>query len=112
MNEKVDQIRRTLKPWFAPAAVRRQGIVRFRALARRLVTTRPDEIDCGECFERLDRFAELIEAGSSPSRAMPLVQDHLDRCPDCKQEFLALMKAIQTDPIQRRRDALIYREIS
>jgi hypothetical protein len=103
MHEKLDQIQRTFKRWFARDAARGQGIAQLRALARGLVTTRPNEIDCGECFERLDRFAEMIEAGSSPSRAMPLVQDHLERCPDCKQEFLALMETLHADsPLEDR----------
>ena len=97
MNVKLDQIKRSLKRWFSPGAARHLHLAKCGELAHGIVTTRPDEIDCGECFERLDRFAERIEAGESPSRAMPLVQDHLERCPDCKQEFLALMLTLQTD---------------
>jgi hypothetical protein len=97
MSEKLDQIKRTLRRWFAPGVTRLLDFAKFRELAKGIVTTRPDEVDCGECFERLDRFAEMIKAGKSPTRAMPLVQDHIERCPDCKQEFVALMTALKAD---------------
>jgi hypothetical protein len=58
-------------------------------------STRPDEIGCDECFEQLDRFAELVLAGKSAAEAMPLVQDHLDRCGDCREEFEALLRSLR-----------------
>lgn len=60
-----------------------------------ILTTRPDEIDCGECYHQLDVFAEVQLAGKSPGEALPLVQEHLDRCKDCCQEYEALLVAIQ-----------------
>jgi predicted anti-sigma-YlaC factor YlaD len=59
------------------------------------MTTRPDEIVCEECFEQLDRFVEMRLAGKDPSEALPLVQDHLARCADCREEFEALMTALR-----------------
>lgn len=58
-------------------------------------STRPDEIGCDECFEQLDRFAELVLAGKPAAEALPLVQDHLDRCMDCREEFEALLRALR-----------------
>lgn len=111
MYEKLDRIRRILKRWFAPGAPRRQDIAKYGGLAKGLFTTRPDEIDCGECFERLDRFAEMIVAGESPSRAMPLVQDHLERCPDCREEFLSLVAALQENSAGEMRRTFASRAI-
>jgi hypothetical protein len=54
----------------------------------------------------------MIEAGKSPSRAMPLVKNHLERCPDCKKEFLALLKALQADPSGDAQHALALRPVS
>jgi len=56
--------------------------------------TRPDEISCDECFEKLDRFAEMQLKGISAEEAMPLVKDHLDRCKSCHEEFEALLDAL------------------
>lgn len=57
--------------------------------------TRPDEIGCDECFEKLDKFAEMELAGKSPGKAMPLVQDHLNKCGDCREEYEALLEALK-----------------
>lgn len=53
------------------------------------------EIDCDECFEAVDRFVELELAGLDAGRAMPLVEDHLRKCGDCREEFEALLKALR-----------------
>ena len=67
----------------------------LKGMVRGIVTTRPDEIGCDECFEQLDRFVEVTLAGRNAAEAMPLVQDHLDRCGDCREEFEALLAALQ-----------------
>jgi hypothetical protein len=64
-------------------------------LLKIVFTTRSDELDCGECFEVIDAFAELKLAGKKAAEAMPLVQDHLERCPPCKEEFEALLDALR-----------------
>lgn len=66
-------------------------------MARMVAATRPDEIGCDACFEQLDRFAELHLAGKNAAEAMPLVQDHLDRCGDCREEFEALLAALKAE---------------
>lgn len=66
-----------------------------RDLARGIATTRPDEIDCDECFEQIDQFVEMELAGKDAAEAMPLVQDHLDRCGNCREEFEALLAALK-----------------
>jgi hypothetical protein len=67
----------------------------LKGMVRGIVTTRPDEIGCDECFEQLDRFVEVTLAGKNAAEAMPLVQDHLDRCDDCREEFEALLAALE-----------------
>lgn len=64
-------------------------------MARAMALTRANEIGCDECFEQMDRFAEMVYAGSSAKESLPLVADHLARCPDCGEEFDALMKALK-----------------
>jgi hypothetical protein len=68
---------------------------RLKQMAREIITTRPDEIGCDECFEQLDRFVEMKLAGKNAAEAMPLVQDHLERCDDCREEFEALLAALR-----------------
>ena len=70
-----------------PAALKR--------MVRNILTARPDEIGCDECFEQLDRFVEMTLAGKNAAEAMPLVQDHLEHCDDCREEFEALLAALR-----------------
>ena len=60
-----------------------------------ILTTRPDEIGCAECFEHLDRYVDARLSGHDTARAMPFVQAHLDRCPDCREESDALLTALR-----------------
>lgn len=66
-----------------------------KKLLRAVIGTRPDEIGCEECFELMDRFVEMELAGKTPSEALPLVEDHLHRCGNCKEEYEALIKALK-----------------
>jgi hypothetical protein len=68
---------------------------RIQRLVRGILTARPDEIGCDECLARMDRFVEMELAGKHPAEAMPLVQDHLERCHNCREEFEALLKALR-----------------
>jgi hypothetical protein len=67
---------------------------KLKELVREIVTARPDEIACDECFEHLNCFVETTLAGKDATAAMPLVQDHLNRCHDCREEFEALLAAL------------------
>lgn len=58
--------------------------------------TLPEEIGCDDCWEQLDRFVDLKLAGKSPAEAMPLIQQHLDRCKNCREEFELLLEAVRT----------------
>ena len=81
------------------ALTRREGrwveLDRLKKMVRTIATTRPDEIACDECFEQLDRFVEMTLAGKEMPEAMGLVQDHLERCYDCHEEFEALLAAMR-----------------
>jgi hypothetical protein len=68
---------------------------KLKRMVRDVITARPDEIGCDECFEQLDRFVELKLAGKNAAEAMPLVQDHLKRCGNCREEFEALLAALR-----------------
>ena len=68
----------------------------LKKMVNSIVMTRPDEIACDECFEQLDIFAEQMLVGKPAAEAMPLVEDHLDRCKDCHEEFEALLEAVKS----------------
>jgi hypothetical protein len=58
-------------------------------------STRAQELDCDECFEQLDRFAELKLAGRDAAEALPLVESHLETCPCCREEFAMLLAGLR-----------------
>lgn len=67
----------------------------LKNLIRAASKSHDDEIGCDECFEKLHEFAEMKLAGKSPEEAMPLVEDHLNRCGECREEFEALLEALR-----------------
>jgi hypothetical protein len=64
-------------------------------MARKIAHTDEHEIGCAECFRLLDEFVDRKLAGKNAAEAMPLVQAHLDRCDDCREEFEALLVAVR-----------------
>lgn len=59
--------------------------------------TREEDLGCDECFERLDRFVEAELSGLDAAAAMPLVEDHLRKCGDCREEFELLLEALREE---------------
>ena len=68
----------------------------IKKIVAALKRTQPIEFDCGECFERLERFAEMTLAGKSAEQALPLVKLHLEGCRDCREEFEALLDVLRS----------------
>lgn len=64
-------------------------------MARGIMNTRVDEIACSECFQQVDRFVEQVLDDKDATAAMLLVQDHLDRCHNCREEYEALLAAVR-----------------
>jgi hypothetical protein len=64
-------------------------------LARGIAASHAGEIGCDECFEQLDEFADTTLSGKNAAQALPGVENHLQRCADCREEFEALMRALR-----------------
>ena len=52
---------------------------------------------CEEVFAVLDQFAEAVQRGENVLIFMPLVRQHLDVCPACREEYETLLKMLQPD---------------
>ena len=48
------------------------------------------ELTCDDVFALLDQFTELAAQGEDVRKLMPLVQQHLDMCEDCREEYKVL----------------------
>ncbi len=55
-----------------------------------LSRTQEVELTCDDVFALLDQFTELAAQGEDVSKLMPLVQQHLDMCEDCREEYKVL----------------------
>jgi hypothetical protein len=64
-------------------------------LLRVLGQTRPDELTCDEWLERVSGYAEATAAGLPPPPGSELVRHHLDLCPECLEEFEALVQSLR-----------------
>jgi hypothetical protein len=62
--------------------------------------TQENELSCDEVHALLDQYAEMTLRGEDPAELLPLVHYHLDMCPDCKEEYEALVRILQA-PIER-----------
>ena len=68
-------------------------------MAQSLEITEAEEYSCTETYELLDQYVELIKRGDAAAKLMPLVERHLSLCPDCHEEYKALLRILrnQTD---------------
>jgi len=67
----------------------------IKDMVREIVTTREDEMECPECFEHLDHFADLLLSGADLDNMMLRLRHHLEHCPHCKEEFDVLLDAVR-----------------
>jgi hypothetical protein len=67
----------------------------IRDLLRALCFTRDQELNCDECLGEVGSFAELTLRGRPIEEAYDLVQQHLQVCGECREEFALLLKAIE-----------------
>lgn len=53
------------------------------------------EVSCDEVFVVLDQFAEAMQRGENVLLFMPLIKQHLDVCPACREEYETLLRVLQ-----------------
>jgi predicted anti-sigma-YlaC factor YlaD len=57
--------------------------------------TREQELNCQECRELAAEFAERQLAGVALDSALQMVEQHLEVCPECREEVLALKRVLE-----------------
>ena len=58
--------------------------------------TQEEEYSCDDVLQLLDEYAEMVSHGEDAEKMMPLINHHLDMCPDCREEAEALLSVIQS----------------
>jgi predicted anti-sigma-YlaC factor YlaD len=66
-----------------------------KALIEMVMGTRDQEMTCDECVADIAEFVEVQLTGKPLSEALQAVQEHLDRCHDCADEYHLLRQALE-----------------
>jgi len=67
----------------------------MQKLLHMLALTEQDEVACDAVYAVLDQFCEAARRGENVLTLMPLVRQHLELCPDCREEYEALLRMMQ-----------------
>ena len=67
----------------------------LQGLLRVLEDVRKDDMPCSEVFARLDEYVDKEVDGLDAAHIMPLLREHLDLCPDCCEEYEALLAMLE-----------------
>lgn len=68
---------------------------------RVLEEVRVEEMPCSEVFAKLDEYVDKEVGGEDAAKLMPLLREHFDLCPDCCDEYEALLACLE----QSKRDS-------
>ncbi len=72
----------------------------LKKLLMAIEKTQEVEYDCSEVYQLLDQYAEMVNNGEDATQLMPLVEHHLEMCPDCREEYDALMRVLEDQPAE------------
>jgi DNA-binding FrmR family transcriptional regulator len=68
---------------------------KLKTIVRGVARTQEQEYSCDDVYQLLDEFTEAVAQGKDVAKLMPLVQQHLEMCPDCHEEFEALLQVVR-----------------
>ncbi len=68
-------------------------------LLRQVAQTHAAEIACYEAYRLMDQCADRAIRGEDVDRLMPSMQQHFTMCPDCRQEYHALLRALTASTV-------------
>jgi len=71
----------------------------FQKLLKMIANTKEVEFSCDDVYHLLDQYSEAVVQGKNAEELMPLVEHHIDICPDCREEFEALLRVLQASPV-------------
>ena len=66
-----------------------------KALFEMVLGTRDQEMTCDACVADLAEFVEVQLTGKPLGDALQAVQEHLERCHDCTDEYQVLRQALE-----------------
>jgi hypothetical protein len=85
----IQKIRNKIMP---PTELSDEAVLGF---LRVLETAEAEEISCDELYVKLDEYVEREVDKKDAARLMPVIREHLDKCPGCCDEYEALLDVIE-----------------
>jgi len=85
IRELIQRVRNRLNP---QEEISNEAVLGF---IRVLENVRKDELTCSEIYNKLDEYVEKEIDTKDAAHIMPLIREHLDLCPDCCEEYEALL---------------------
>lgn len=67
---------------------------KINELLKMLALTREQEMTCDECFVQMSEFVEHRLSGKSIPESLQCIDDHLELCGECRDEFDSLKAAL------------------
>ncbi|MGE5375612.1 MAG: anti-sigma factor family protein [Bacteroidota bacterium] len=69
----------------------------------RVLETMPDEeITCEDLYARLDEYVEREMDQKDAAQIMPILREHLDVCPECCEEYEALLDVLNKSSKEKK----------
>ena len=62
----------------------------FERWLQNIEKTQDQEISCSECFDLVSHFVEVELSGEDAVARMPQLEQHLDQCAACREEYETL----------------------
>ena len=62
---------------------------------RVLEEVRAEEVTCEEIYSKIDEYVERQANTHDAAQLMPLIREHLDFCPECCEEYEALLQVVE-----------------
>ena len=62
---------------------------------RVLESVREEECSCDEIYTKIDEYVEREVDKKDAAQLMPLIREHLDLCPECCEEYNALVHILE-----------------
>ncbi len=69
----------------------------YEKLARVLHKTRPEEMICKDWLDHLAKYTDHVLAGRSIPPSLAEVERHMEICPECTEEFCAIVASLREE---------------
>jgi len=73
---------------------------KFVNIMRMIFNTNLEEIVCEDCYDAIDQYVDMLQAGRNAGEILPEVKNHLGICAGCDEEFKALIAILEAEADQ------------